>query len=129
MGYATASSAESESGMPRPAAAAAATHHLLHLGELVATPGALAAIADDRDEAVQRLNRDILNRFIRKDWGDVSAGDRKANDDALAHGGRILAVYTIRKFADGYAVRLYVIREIVDENGTPRTTVLLPEEY
>lgn len=86
---------------------------LFPLGVVVATPGALAAVADDT-----RL--DALARHARGDWGEVGPEDRAANDLALEEGARLLSVY--RTPAGG---AFWVITE-ADRSST---AVLLPSEY
>jgi len=58
------------------------------LGRVVATPAALELAEADRIDV-----RTLLRRHMSGDWGDVGAEDRKANEDALANGARILSVY------------------------------------
>ena len=62
----------------------------------------------------------LLNRHARRDWGTCCEHDRKANEDALKAGGRIVSVY---RRADG--LKVWVITE-ADRSAT---TVLLPNEY
>jgi hypothetical protein len=85
------------------------------LGQLVATPGALDALAEAGQTPL-----DFLSRHARGDWGDVDAHDRAANDRALEDGSRLLSAYTTAK-----GVRLWVITE-ADRSST---CLLLPEEY
>lgn len=83
------------------------------LGHIVATPNALESITQD----------DILTGIGRHqsgDWGDVSAEDRQANDQALVQRTRILSVYHA---ANG--TKFWLITE-ADRSAT---TVLLPEDY
>jgi hypothetical protein len=83
------------------------------LGRLVATPNALSALSHD----------DILagiSRHIQGDWGSLDADDKKANDDALEHGTRLLSSYT-----SVAGVKFWIITE-ADRSST---TVLLPEDY
>ena len=54
------------------------------------------------------------------DWGDVSEEDRKANDEAIDFGSRILSSY-----ADRHGIRFWIITE-ADRSAT---TILLPEDY
>lgn len=85
------------------------------LGQTVATPGAL--------EALQRAGQspaEFLARHIRADWGEVDAEDKKANDEALVDGERLLSAYRTRK-----GEKLWIITE-ADRSST---CVLLPEEY
>lgn len=83
------------------------------LGDLVATPNALMIIP-------QEDLRTATARHHRGDWGDVCPEDKKANDEALARGGRLLSVYRSR---DG--TRFWIITE-ADRSVT---TILLPEDY
>lgn len=85
------------------------------LGSLVATPGALAAM-----EEAKQLPGEFLRRHIVGDWGEVDAGDRRANDFDMAHGGRLLSAYTLST-----GVKVWVITE-ADRSST---CILLPEEY
>jgi hypothetical protein len=82
---------------------------------LVATPGALQAIADSGQTPL-----DFLSRHARGDWGDVDAEDSKLNDAAVLAGERILSAY---RTAQG--VKLWIITE-ADRSST---CILLPEEY
>ena len=85
------------------------------LGQLVATPGALETL----QEAGQSPT-DFLSRHVRGDWGEVCDDDKRANDEALVHGARILSAYrTLRN------VRIWVITE----SDRSSTCILLPEEY
>lgn len=82
---------------------------------ILATPGALAAIANAGTTALP-----YLSRFARGDWGDVDPEDAAANDRARVEGSRILAAY---RLPDG--TRIWIIAE-ADRSAT---TVLLPDEY
>ena len=88
---------------------------LFNLGQLVATPGALAALAKAGQTPL-----DFLSRHVCGDWGDIDKDDRKENDLGLKRGFRLLSSY--RTNAD---VKVWVITE-ADRSVT---TVLLPEEY
>ena len=88
---------------------------LFSLGQLVATPGALAEIEASGDSLVG-----YLNRHVTGDWGDLDEHDRKENDLGLKHDLRILSAYTLSS-----GVRIWVITE-ADRSST---CVLLPEEY
>src|SRR5476651_492400 len=94
---------------------ASATHAVakFRLGRIVSTPNALESITQD----------DILTAIGRHqsgDWGDVCAEDRKANDESLVDGTRILSVYHA---ANGTKFWL------ITEADRSVTTVLLPEDY
>jgi hypothetical protein len=91
-----------------------------HLGQIVATPGALDALA-----AADTTPAALLRRHAAGDWGDLDAHDRAANAAALHDGSRLLSAYTI---AEG--VTVWIITEAADEHGyRPATTLLLPQEY
>lgn len=84
------------------------------LGKLVATPGAIRK-AQEMGSPILRL----IARHVSGDWGDMTEGDKQANEDALTNGGRILSAYVV----DG--VKFWIITE-ADRSST---TILLPEEY
>jgi hypothetical protein len=88
---------------------------LFSLGQLVATPGALAAL-----EKAGQGSMEFLSRHVQGDWGDLCEEDRRENQFSLDRGFRLLSSY--RTDAD---VKLYVITE-ADRSVT---TILLPEEY
>lgn len=89
-------------------------------GRLVATPGALRAMAESGQTPDY-----FLQRHLRGDWGEVDAGDWKLNDQALADGSRILSVYSTLK-----GIPIWVITEAADDEGRcAATTILLPDEF
>ena len=85
------------------------------LGQLVATPGALAKF----EEAGQRP-MEFLARHAAGDWGQVGPEDWRANDRAIAEGTRLLSAYQLDT-----GVKIWIITE-ADRSAT---TILLPEEY
>ena len=85
------------------------------LGQIVATPGALAALK----KAGQHPG-EFLTRHINRDWGDLDEEDRKENEYSLEHGFRLLSAYKTNA-----GDRLW----IVTESDRSVTTLLLPEEY
>jgi hypothetical protein len=85
------------------------------LGQVVATPGALQALADSGQAPA-----DFLDRHVQGDWGDVSKGDAKLNDEAVRCGERVLSAYKTLK-----GVKLWIVTE-ADRSST---CLLLPEEY
>jgi hypothetical protein len=85
------------------------------LGQVVATPGALEAL-----EAVRQNPLEFLRRHVQGDWGELDEHDRLVNEQALAHGGRLLSSYLLRN-----QQRLWIITEY-DRSAT---TLLLPSEY
>lgn len=93
---------------------------LFSLGQVVATPDALAMLERHGMAPVT-----LLNRHRRGDWGELSVHDQSANDAALVNGSRLLSAYVIK------GERVWVITEAVGEDGTTRESscVLLPKEY
>lgn len=85
------------------------------LGQILATPGALAAC---EEAGVSPFT--YLIRHMRQDWGDLSTSDQKLNDQALLDGSRILSAYILPGGA-----KLWIITEW-DRSAT---TILLPSEY
>lgn len=93
---------------------------LFQLGQIVATPAALALM---EKHAVNPAT--LLDRHVRGDWGDLDKHDRAANDAALKNGSRIFSTYVINK------VKFWVITEAAGDDGLSRasTCIMLPEEY
>ncbi len=93
---------------------------LFDLGQVVATPGALEAMARNNTTGL-----DQLRRHAAGDWGVLSENDRQANQEALQNGERILSAYLL---SDG--TKLWMITEATDDQGKrAATTLLLPDEY
>ena len=91
-----------------------------NLGRVVATPGALEAIASAGQTPLL-----FLKRHHACDWGEVDSEDWETNEESLTSGARILSAYQT-----ALGVRLWIITEAADEFGRrPATTLLLPEEY
>lgn len=84
------------------------------LGQIVATPGALALM---QEQGIDPLA--LLSRHVRGDWGDLGEEDKKENELSVKEGFRILSAY-----GKG-GNRLWVITE-ADRSAT---TILLPQEY
>ena len=84
-------------------------------GEIVSTPGALAAM-----ESYQCLPITLLARHLAGDWGSLPVEDVQLNDLALKSEGRLLSSYLI-----GPNTRIWIITEW----DRSVTTFLLPEEY
>ena len=90
------------------------------LGQLLATPAALEAIED-----AGQLPAFFLDKHVRGDWGEVCDDDKRANDEALVDGSRILSAYRTLKHT-----RIWIITEAADdERKRAATTTLLPSEY
>jgi len=88
---------------------------LFRTGEIVATPGALAALLASGQSPFE-----FLERHTRGIWGDLVDEDKHANEHALQYGGRLFSAYNLQ---DG--TRIWVITEW----NRSVTTVLLPSEY
>ena len=89
-------------------------------GRVIATPGALDALA-----ASGQTFDFFLEKHLSGDWGEVDAGDQNANDQALADGGRLLSSYrTLR------GVVVWVLTEAEGDDGVRASTCLTtPQEY
>ena len=61
---------------------------LFDLGQLVATPGALAAL-----EKSGQSPMDFLSRHVTGDWGELPEKDRKENQFSLEKGFRLMSSY------------------------------------
>jgi pilus assembly protein CpaF len=61
---------------------------LFDLGQLVATPGALAALEKSGQNAMQ-----FLSRHVTGDWGEIPEEDKKENQFSLEKGFRLLSSY------------------------------------
>lgn len=85
------------------------------LGQMVATPGAIDAMA-----ASQHIAPEFLLRHKHGDWGKLGEEDKAENAFSLLHGLRVLSAYDTR-----LSERLWVITE-ADRSVT---TILLPEDY
>jgi len=84
-------------------------------GRVVATPGALRALAD-----VGVSPHELLARHLGGDWGELDGHDRHENERSLAQGLRLFSSYAV-----GEGVRVWIITE-ADRTAT---TLLLPDEY
>ena len=89
---------------------------LFPLGQIVATPGALAALSKAGQTPL-----DFLTRHVCGDWGELDPHDQKENELGLKRGFRLLSSY---RTSSG-DTKVWVITE-ADRSVT---TVLLPEEY
>ena len=88
---------------------------LFDLGQLVATPGALAALENTGQNAME-----FLSRHVTGDWGEIPEEDKQENQFSMEKGFRLLSSY---RTAAGD--RLWVITEA----NRSHTTLLLPDEY
>src|SRR4051794_9289258 len=85
------------------------------LGQVVATPGALAAL-----DAAGQIPMAFLHRHQCGDYGVVNAEDRQANERAIIEGTRILSAYLLST-----GEKLWIITE-ADRSSS---CLLLPSEY
>lgn len=83
------------------------------LGQIVATPNALASVQADDIKAA-------LARHAACDWGDCCSDDWQENDLAVDKYLRLFSVYH-----DRAGVKFWIITE-ADRSAT---TILLPEDY
>jgi hypothetical protein len=88
---------------------------LFDLGQLVATPGALAALEKTGQNAME-----FLSRHFTGDWGDLPEEDKAENQFSLEKGFQILSSY--RTNAND---KIWVITEA----NRSHTTLMLPDEY
>jgi len=93
---------------------------IFQVGQIVATPGAMALMAKLHIEPL-----DLLRRHQQGDWGNIDQHDRAANLAALKDGSRLLSSYEIAQ------QKLWVMTEAAGEDGVTRasTCILLPKEY
>jgi hypothetical protein len=87
---------------------------LFDLGQVVATPAALQAIADSGEEVA-----DFLNRHAFGDWGSVFDEERERNESAVGTGGPIVSEYRT-----GNGIKIRVVTAAADPNGHPPTTTV-----
>jgi hypothetical protein len=85
------------------------------LGRVVATSACLNHLVSIGASALP-----YLERHQHGDWGNLGSSDKRANEDALKHGGRILSKYLLK---DGTPI--YVITEA----DRSYTTVMLVGDY
>jgi hypothetical protein len=85
------------------------------LGHVVATPGALTALA-----AAGHAPQEFLDRHQQADWGELDEDDCRENERSLKDGCRLLSAYRLRD-----STKIWIITE-ADRSAT---TILLPEEY
>ena len=88
---------------------------LFALGQIVATPGALALL-----EKAQKSPSEFLLRHLRGDWGDLCRDDKAENELSLKQGFRLLSSYPVTDTDTIW---------IITEADRSVTTVLLPAEY
>jgi hypothetical protein len=87
----------------------------LPLGQVVATPGALDALAK-----AGQSEQEFLDRHRTGDWGIVDSDDWAANDHAITDGDRVHSAYLLKD-----QTKIWIITE----SDRSVTTLLLPDEY
>ena len=96
---------------------------LFRLGQILATPGALATL--------ERLGVDplslVLGRHVLGDWGDLCDEDRELNTLSLTNGMRIFSSYKLTASSGDDATTETVW--VISEADRASTTILLPSEY
>ena len=88
---------------------------LFSLGDVVITPGALAAFV-----AASAYITPYLARHQQGLWGDLDPEDSRANDHAVQVGARLLSAYQLPDTTTIW---------IITEADRSSTCVLLPNEY
>lgn len=102
------------------------TTPLFPLGHVMATPGAIEALAEAHGNAWRPAVHRLLCRHQSGDWGEIHPDDRGANERSLQYGTRLLSVYRLRSLVPGQeGAKVWIITE-ADRSAT---TILLPEEY
>jgi hypothetical protein len=99
------------------------------VGQLAATPGALALL-EQHNIGVAAL----VNRHIHSSWGDVCAEDADSNELAIEHGNRVMSVY---RLVDAQQLASTPVAKrndlptvwVITESDRSVTTLLLPSEY
>ena len=84
-------------------------------GQIVATPGALAAFEEAGEEPATYLARHLVG-----DWGEVCEEDARENEFSVENGFRILSAYRLKN-----GTKIWVLTE-ADRSST---CLLLPSEY
>jgi hypothetical protein len=99
------------------------------VGQLAATPGALALL-EQHGIGVAAL----VNRHIHSSWGDICAEDAHTNELAIEHGNRVMSVY---RLVDAQQLASTPVAKrndlptvwVITESDRSVTTLLLPSEY
>jgi hypothetical protein len=85
------------------------------LGRMVATPGALEALQNAGQDAIE-----FIYRHQRGDWGDLSEDDKRENEFSVDNELRVFSAYHLED-----ETKIWIITE----SDRSATTVLLPSEY
>ncbi len=92
-------------------------------GQMVCTRG--VADLSEEDPEFAKFVQASVTRHFHKDWGDLGQEDKKANDEALKDGERILSAYNDPRFTGHGVASIWIITE----GDRSVTTVLFPDEY
>ena len=92
-------------------------------GQMALTAGVNGLVAENEDFA--KFVTQSLGRHLKGDWGDVCAEDKKANDEAVKAGDRMLSAYNDDRFPKNWNATIWIITE----GDRSVTTVLFPDEY
>jgi hypothetical protein len=85
------------------------------LGRVVATPALLAHML-----SIGAVAQPYLVRHQNREWGNLSVTDKRANDQALIDGGRLLSKYMLPDRTPFW---------IITEADRSSTCLLFPHEY
>jgi hypothetical protein len=99
---------------------------LFDIGDMGATPGAVAAFEEAYGDKSRPAMLALTLRHVTGDFGDLSENDRTANIEAIEQGERILSCYLLRELP-GQACGEPVW--IITEADRASTVILLPHEY
>ena len=110
-----------------------ATEKRFELGQIVATPSALARLAKHGFNV-----DDLIARHHSGDWGDVSEPDARRNEQALTSGSRLLSVYrlvekmwlqSVPRTERSRLPTIWIETNAANESGLrDATTILCPED-
>ena len=91
------------------------------LGNLFASR--TVAVTMEEQASFSAFVRQAIDRYLRCDWGEMSASDKQANDEAVSSGdARIFAAYDN---PDHLSWKIWIITEA----DRSYTTIIFPNEY
>jgi|SaaInlV_100m_DNA_2_1039680.scaffolds.fasta_scaffold140290_2 hypothetical protein len=88
---------------------------MFNLGQVVATPGALAMLAGNG-----QTPSEFISRHHNREQGELGNEDHQANDESVKSKGQILSVFKAKDESKVW---------VITDPGHEVTTVLLPSEY
>ncbi len=90
------------------------------LGEVLTSVAAFLAL-----EKSGQTPEFFLEKHVQGDWGTLAEEDKRANNQAVVDGSRILSAYQTL-----LGVKIWIITEAADDSGRrAASTILLPSEY